>query len=41
VLQIAVLALFGYFAMVLRGLLFIELAGSSRRGRAFRYRTGM
>lgn len=40
-LQTAVLALFGYFAMVLRGLLFIELAGSSRRGRAFRYRTGM
>lgn len=40
VLQMAALALFGYFAMVLRGLLFIELAGSSRRGRAFRYRTG-
>lgn len=40
VLQTAALALFGYFAMVLRGFLFIELAGSSRRGRAFRYRTG-
>jgi len=39
-LQTAALALFGYFAMVLRGLLFLELAGSSRRGRAFRYRTG-
>lgn len=39
VLQTAAMALFGYFAMVLRGLLFIELAGSSRRGRAFRYRS--
>jgi hypothetical protein len=39
VLQTAALALFGYFSMVLRGLLFIELAGSSRRGRAFRYRS--
>jgi hypothetical protein len=38
-LQTAAVALFGYFAMVLRGLLFIELAGSSRRGRAFRYRS--
>ena len=40
-LQTAALALFGYFAMVLRGFLFIELAGSSRRGRAFRHRSGM
>jgi hypothetical protein len=40
VLKVAVLALFVYFAMVLRGLLFIELYGTSRRSRAFRHRTG-
>jgi hypothetical protein len=36
-------ALFGlvlYFGMVVRGLLFAELASSSRRARAFRYRAG-
>jgi hypothetical protein len=40
VLKIAVLALFIYFAMVMRGLLFIEIYGTTRRGRAFRYRSG-
>ena len=34
----AVTALFIYFAMVMRGLVFIELYGSSRRARAFRHR---
>lgn len=38
--QTAVVALLIYFVMVLRGLLFIELHGSSRRGRAFKYRMG-
>ena len=38
--QMAVLALLVYFMMVMRGLLFLELHGSSRRGRAFRYRAG-
>ncbi|MBI4517677.1 MAG: hypothetical protein HY699_17870 [Deltaproteobacteria bacterium] len=33
-------ALLVYFAMVMRGLLFIELHGSTRRGRAFRHRMG-
>lgn len=37
-LKWAVVALFVYFMMVLRGLLFEELSGSTRRGRAFRYR---
>ena len=32
-------ALFLYFTMVLRGLLFEELEGSTRRSRAFRYRS--
>jgi len=36
--QRAVVGLLIYFAMVMRGLLFIELHGSSRRGRAFKYR---
>lgn len=36
--QLALTALFVYFAMVFRGLLFLELYGSSRRGRMFRYR---
>jgi len=40
VLKIAVLALFVYFAMVMRGLLFIEIYGTTRRGRAFRHRSG-
>jgi len=39
-LQAAVLALIVYFGMVVRGLLFVDLAGSSRRARAFRYRAG-
>lgn len=34
----AAVALFLYFAMVVRGLLFVELSGSTRRGRIFRYR---
>jgi hypothetical protein len=36
----AAIALFIYFAMVMRGLLFLELYRSSRRARAFRYRAG-
>jgi hypothetical protein len=39
-LQTAVLALILYFGMIVRGLLFSELAGSSRRARAFRYKAG-
>jgi hypothetical protein len=39
--QMAVTALFVYFAMVMRGLLFIELSGSTRRARAFRHRMGL
>lgn len=39
-LQTAAVALLIYFVMVLRGLLFSELRGSSRRGRAFRHRMG-
>ncbi len=39
-LQSAVVALLVCFAMVARGLLFLELHGSSRRGRAFRHRMG-
>jgi hypothetical protein len=38
ILRLAILGLFIYFAMVARGFLFLELAGSSRRSRAFRYR---
>lgn len=38
--QTALVALLIYFVMVLRGLLFLELHGSSRRGRAFRHRMG-
>lgn len=33
------LALFVYFALVVRGLLFLELYGSSRRSRQFRWKT--
>ncbi len=40
VAKMAVVALFVYFAMVVRGLLFIELNGSSRRSRIFRHRAG-
>jgi len=36
----ALMALFLYFTMVVRGLLFIELDGSSRRARIFRHRMG-
>jgi len=39
-LRTAVVALLIYFAMVVRGLLFVELHGTSRRGRAFRHRMG-
>jgi hypothetical protein len=38
IVQQAITALFVYFAMVFRGLLFLELYGTSRRGRMFRYR---
>jgi hypothetical protein len=38
--QTAVVALLVYVAMIARGLLFLELHGSSRRARAFRHRTG-
>lgn len=40
VAQVAVSALFLYFAMVVRGFLFIELDGSSRRSRLFRHKMG-
>ena len=40
VVQVLAIPLFVYFAMVLRGLLFLELSGTSRRGRIFRYRMG-
>jgi hypothetical protein len=36
----ALLALWVYFMMVARGLLFLELHGSTRRARAFRHRAG-
>jgi hypothetical protein len=39
-IQTAVIALLIYFVMVMRGLLFRELHGSSRRSRAFRHRMG-
>ena len=39
-LKTGVVALLIYFAMVVRGLLFLELHGTSRRGRAFRHRMG-
>lgn len=38
--QSAAVALFVYFAMIVRGLLFIELDGSSRRSRIFRHKMG-
>jgi hypothetical protein len=40
VAQSALTALFLYFAMVVRGLLFIELDGSTRRSRIFRHKMG-
>jgi hypothetical protein len=36
----ALLGLLVYFTMVMRGLLFIELHGSTQRSRAFKYRSG-
>ena len=39
VLKWALVGLFVYFVMVLRGFLFEELQGSTRRSRAFRYRS--
>jgi len=39
-LKSAATALFVYFTMVVRGLLFLELADTSRRGRIFRHRAG-
>jgi hypothetical protein len=41
VAQAAVTALFVYFAMVVRGFLFIELDGTSRRSRIFRHKMGL
>jgi hypothetical protein len=38
--RVALLSLFVYFAMVVRGFLFIELDGSSRRSRLFRHKMG-
>ena len=38
--QIGATALLIYFVMVMRGLLFLELHGTSRRSRAFRHRMG-
>jgi len=38
--QVAVLGLLVFFTMVMRGLLFIELQGSTHRSRAFKYRMG-
>ena len=39
-LKLALLCLFLYYMFIVRGLIFIELFGSNRRGRAFRYRAG-
>ncbi len=39
-LKLALLALVVYFAMVMRGLLFLELHNSTHRSRAFKYRMG-
>ena len=36
--QLALVSLLIYFTMLMRGLLFLELHGSSRRGRAYKYR---
>ncbi|MFN8640634.1 MAG: hypothetical protein U0802_02820 [Candidatus Binatia bacterium] len=40
VLRPALLSLFVYFAMVVRGFLFIELDGTTRRARLFRHKMG-
>ncbi len=37
-LQLGFVSLLVYFAMIMRGLLFLELQGTSRRGRAYKYR---
>ena len=37
---LALVSLYLYFAMVARGLLFLELNGTTRRSREFRYRSG-
>ncbi len=39
-LEVVAGGIFIYFAMILRGLLFLELSSSSRRGRVFRHRAG-
>lgn len=39
-LETAAAALFVYFIMIVRGFLFLELYGSTRRSRSFRYRAG-
>ncbi len=39
-LKLALVALLLAYAMIVRGLLFLELQGTSRRSRAFRYRMG-
>ena len=38
ILKMAILGLFLYYAMIVRGVLFLELSGTSRRSRIFRYR---
>jgi hypothetical protein len=38
--KLAAVALLVYYTMVVRGLLFLELRGSTRRSRAFRHRMG-
>jgi len=38
--KLAAIALLVYYTMVVRGLLFLELHGSTRRSRAFRHRMG-
>lgn len=39
-LRVALVSLFVYFAMVVRGFLFIELDGTTRRARLFRHKMG-
>ncbi len=41
IVRTAIVALFVYFVMVVRGLLFLDLSGSTRRSRTFRRRMGM
>ena len=40
IVRVALVSLFLYFAMVVRGFLFIELDGSTRRARLFRHKMG-